>query len=182
MRISLRQKCWRSCARSRSCYALRIGSAPAIDDDARPSRSSLHHRSSFHYHRCSVLRRFDPGHETNAILSQRRKVFADLGAPYAGVSDPPRRWHSGPGRKLKRGDTVWFVVAREWPRCAVENGRYVWPAKDVAEAAQLETHDGRNEAVAFARIFTSRQDAEREAEVLENFGARAWRCGSRRRR
>jgi hypothetical protein len=40
--------------------------------------------------------------------------------------------------KLRPGDQVWFVVAREWPRYEVETGCYVELVADVAQAVQLE--------------------------------------------
>jgi hypothetical protein len=88
---------------------------------------------------------------------------------YTGLSEPPLRWHSGPGVKLKLGDQVWSVEAREWPLYEVAAGRYVGLAKDAVQAVRLETMDGCAEVVALARIFVSKVDAQREAAVLEAF-------------
>jgi hypothetical protein len=71
---------------------------------------------------------------------------------------------------------VWFVLAAEWPRYVVAGGRYVGRAKDMTAAVQVEMADGRHETIASARIFVSRQVAEREAEVLTAFAGGAARC------
>jgi len=112
------------------------------------------------------------------MLLMRRKVYAELGASCAGVSDPPHRWHSGPGVKLRPRDPGWFVVAHEWPQYSVERGSYVILAEKVSQATALATADGRGDTIALARIFCSRQDAEREAEVLETFAGGRHKCAN----
>jgi hypothetical protein len=73
------------------------------------------------------------------MLLMRRKVYAELGASCAGVSDPPHRWHSGPGVKLRPRDPGWFVVAHEWPQYSVERESHVSPAEKVSQATALAT-------------------------------------------
>jgi hypothetical protein len=106
--------------------------------------------------------------EDTAVWMKGRKRWWEHAA-CAGVSDPPGRWHSGPKVKLKLGDPVWYVESLEWPRHAVQCARYLGSVTDVSQAAQLETTGGHTMVVALARVFVSRQEAVREAEVLEMF-------------
>ena len=80
--------------------------------------------------------------------------------------------------KLRPRAQAWFVVAHEWPQYSVERGSYVILAEKVSQATALATADGRGDTIALARIFCSRQDAEREVEVLETFAGGRHKCAN----
>lgn len=91
------------------------------------------------------------------------------GGRWLGVSLPPERWHTDPG-KLVRGQPVWYVMPERWPAYVVCGGRYMAmvDAHGANAVARLKTTLGAVE-VAMARLFAIREEAEREAEILSQF-------------
>lgn len=98
---------------------------------------------------------------------------------WVGVSQPPSRWHTGPGVRLVAGDRVWWL-AGGWPRPIVRKASFqLLVGKD---AVILIDERGRRVETCLARLFTSREQAEAEAAVLEEFAVRPTRPNPTRRR
>jgi hypothetical protein len=98
-----------------------------------------------------------------------------------GVSQPPTRWHTGPGVRLKPGDQVWYVaVTSRWPLYEVYQGKF---AALVSErrpelVARLVTDQGGIDVI-YPRLFVSKQLAEMEAQVLREFASQSPACTGR---
>jgi len=91
-------------------------------------------------------------------------------ASHPGVSQPPAKWHTGPGCRLFPGATVWYVSQIKWPVYTVIEARVVtiWGRYDDA----VTLSGGRPQqsiTVSLARVFVSKQEAEAEARILEQF-------------
>ena len=92
---------------------------------------------------------------------------------WSGVSQPPSRWHTGPGVRLNPGDAVWFVLATDWPTYTVASGTFVTMiAQRLPEkVARLAIAKGQGLEVVSARLFVSRQLAQAEAQILMDFAS-----------
>ena len=96
--------------------------------------------------------------------------MADSTARWEGVSNPPDRWHTGPG-KVAPDQPIWYVMPTHWPHYVVCAGRYLERLRGDPTLARVKT-SRRVMEVAIARIFVLRSEAQREAEILGEFAAR----------